>query len=129
MEPYFGCLHFSNLLKDKLGAYTQYLVLGQLTGIDLNTFNKGKTDYDELQTIINEGMWHVNRVICSINEENQLIPPWWFSDIHTYDNKSGSYLNKFVKFHDGLHPDDLLLMRWAEAIVKSMTKNLQNHYF
>ena len=115
-------------LKETLGSYTQYLIIGQITGLHMNTYNKDKSDHDILQRIIGGGMRYVNRVVCSINEENQVIPPWWFSDIHTYDKMSRRYLDKYVKFHDGLHPDNILLMRWAEAIVASMSKNIQNCY-
>ena len=127
--------HMMNTMTDKLHnlissleACTQYLIVGQLPGIHLNTFNKGKTDYDELQNVIDEGIRHINRVICSINEESGLILPWWLSDIHTFDKQTQCYLNKYVKFDDGLHPDTILLMKWAEKIVKSMSKNIQNWY-
>ena len=117
-----------NKLVSALESCTQYLIIGQLPGIHFNTFNKGKTDYDELQNVMNEGIRHINRVICSINEEGGLIPPWWLSDIHTFDKQTQCHLNKYVKFKDGLHPNEILTMQWAEKIVKSMSKNIQNWY-
>ena len=115
-------------LKNSLMACTQYLIICQITGIDMNTFNKGRTEHRVLQDIINGGVRYVNRVVCSINEENAMIPPWIFSDIHVYDKKEQKYIDKYIKFSDGLHPDDLLLMRWAEAFVKCITINLKNCY-
>ena len=115
-------------LKNSLMACTQYLIICQITGIDMNTFNKGRTDHDLLQDIINGGVRYVNRIVCSINEENAMIPPWTFSDIHIYDKKDKKYIDKYIKFSDGLHPDELLLMRWAEAFTKCIRINLQNCY-
>ena len=43
-----------------LESCTHYLIVGQLPRIQLNTYNKlkGKTDYDELQHVIDEGIQH-----------------------------------------------------------------------
>ena len=38
------------------------------------------------------------------------------------------HLNKYVNFDDGLHPDTIPLMQWADKIVKSMSTNIQNWY-
>ena len=113
-------------VKGSLLACTQYLVIGQITGIDLNSYNKGRTEYDTLQKLINSGVREINRVVCSINEENGMIPPWVFSDIHVYDKREEVHLDKYVKYEDGLHPDNLLLMKWAEATIKSIKINLRN---
>ena len=113
-------------VKDSLIACTQYLVFGQITGIDLNAYNKGRTQHDKLQSLINTGVREINRVVCSINEENGMIPPWVFSDIHVFDKREGHYVDKYVKYEDGLHPDELLLMKWAEATIKSIKINLRN---
>ena len=110
-------------VKGSLMAYTQYLVIGQITGIDLNIYNKGRTDWVILQQLLNSG---VNRVVCSINEENGMVPPWVFSDIHVYDKREEINMDKYVKYEDGLHPDSLLLMKWAEATIKSIKLNLRN---
>ena len=111
-----------------LKSCTQKLIVGQLPGIHLNTFNKGRTDYDELQCMIDEGIRHIYRVIFSINKESGLIPPWWLSDIHTFDKQTQYHLNKCIKFDDGLHPDTISLMKWAEKIVKATSENIQNWY-
>ena len=115
-------------VKNSLMACTQYLIICQIPGMDMNTFNKGRTEHYLLQDVINGGIRYVNRVVCSINEENAMIPPWIFSDIHVYDKKQQKYIDKYVKFSDGLHPDDLLLMRWAEAFAKCIQINLRNCY-
>ena len=113
-------------LKSSLMAYTQYLVIGQITGIDMNDFNKGQTEYVVLQQLINSGIRDINRVVCSINEENGMIPPWTFSDIHVYDKRENAHVDKYIKYADGLHPDNLLPMKWAEATIKSIKINLRN---
>ena len=51
---------------------------------------------------------------------------WWFSDIHTFVKQTQSYPDKYAKFHDGLHPDEILLMHWMETIIKAMSKDIQN---
>ena len=94
----------------------------------MNTYNKGKTDHHNLQNMINGGEHYINCVVCSVNQQNGVIPLWWFSDIHVYDRPVQKYIDKHMKFEDGLHPDDLLLMDWAEAIIKSMKINLRNCY-
>ena len=108
--------------------FMQCLIICQITGIDMNIYNKGITDHGRLQEIINGGVRYVNRVVCSINEENVMIPPWTFPDIHVYDKKDQVYIDKYIKFSDGLHPDDLLLMKWVEAFAKCIRINLQNCY-
>ena len=46
-------------LKNSLMACTQYLIICQITGIDMNTFNKGRTEHRVLQDIINGGVRYV----------------------------------------------------------------------
>ena len=71
--------------------------------------------------MIDEGVVHVNRVIVNINEESGLVGPWLQNTVHALFK--GKRIHKYLRFHDGLHPDPQTKLLWSRLIAKSILTN------
>ena len=117
-------------LKSKLQKYTPCVVVCHLIGMDILTYNISKTqraplivaDYPKMQGIINDSITYINRSIDSMNISSQVVGPWLEDTVHT--SIKGKKVNKYLRLHDGLHPDAPTKKLWAKKLAKAFLDNI-----
>ena len=113
-------------IKNTLAPWGAKVVISLLIGIDLEMYNEytrgPTTDYTHHQTIINEGMIHLNKAIASLNTDTHSLSPWILDTVHYYVRHK--VIHKYTKLYDGLHPTPTLRYTWTKKILVSICKNL-----
>lgn len=69
-------------LRDTTTAFTEHVLLCPVIGIDMAMYNGTACQYLEQQKIINAGVVHLNKVLCSMNSEAQYVAPWLSNTVH-----------------------------------------------
>ena len=115
-------------LKYKLQKYAPKVC--HLIGLDILAYNLSKThhapliiaDYPGMQNIINGSIAYINRAIDSMNTASNVQGPWLEDTIHT--SIKGKKINKYLRLHDGLHPDNITKKLWAKKLTKAFLDNM-----
>ena len=94
-------------------------IICELTGQDINRYNKMTTYYEKHQDIINEGIPILNRTIYAMNHDDNLPTPFLQNSIHHKNSKREPHMmTKYTKLYDGLHPDEKTAQVWLQQIIK-----------
>ena len=98
-------------------------IICELTGLDINRYNKMTTYYEKHQDVINEGIPILNRTIYAMNHDDNLPTPFLQNSIH-HKNTKGKPCRKakYAKLYDGLHPDEKTAQVWLQQIIKAIKK-------
>ena len=97
-----------------------------IPGIDICTYNntvRGQYElipinYVKMQKIVDESVLYINAAIDSMNLSSNVLGPWIHDTIHA--NIHGKRVHKYLKFYDGLHPNDHTLQTWSRKIISSL---------
>ena len=109
--------------KQLLSAAGYRCIICELTGMDLNKYNKHLTSYHDFQLTIDEAVPVLNRVISAINYDDKLPTPYLQDSIHHKCRKTDTRRRtKYAKLRDGLHPHDETARCWLKQIIKSIIK-------
>ena len=114
--------------KDTLMPLGEKIVICHLVGLNFETYNKGKKrmqvdgSFESQQTIINEGVIHVNHNINLSNIQSNVKGPWISETVHCL--KHSKYTHRYKAMYDGIHPNSQLLDLWAKKFVASFRFNI-----
>lgn len=102
-------------------------VVAPITGMDLSIYNKGQVVglYDVQQSILNNSIIEINKLIVQVNEGNNIMTPWLCHIIHK--RKRDKICHLYHKLaSDGCHLTDEIRMAWAECLSDAVLKNSGN---
>ena len=105
------------------------VALAQLVGIKFMRYNEahGKSlddkplilnPYPLQQTVVNEGMRHINISIVNMNDESGVVGPWWQSTVHHLKGKNR--YDRYKLLWDGLHAESNTKTVWACMVANSI---------
>ena len=81
--------------------------------------------YDSMQQNLIQAIILINKDIVTLNQKNNIVTPF-IADISLHKRGDGKkHRQLYKKFHDGTHPDDVTLRKWAEVMDKVMRRNSQ----
>ena len=109
-------------IRNRLFNVAHRPVICEMVGMNLSkcdTFNP--TDCRIDQDTIKQGIPHLNRAICSINKDIQVVSPWLGSTIHAMIHHKIHH--KYQRLEDGYHPGEELNNIWAMTMAKAIVKN------
>ena len=110
------------ILKCQLKEMSSKIVLCQLIGLHIATYNKMPTLDDVYQQVINEAMPLLAHTLNLVNEDESLVGPWLTKIVHYYTNHK--QYNAYGKLTDGLHFSKETKRVVARKIIDSICKNI-----
>lgn len=111
---------------DKIRAISEVpSSLATLAGIDLGVYSPTYHDLlRHFQPMLNSAIVEINKRIRGINRltDNPTLDLAY--PVHRCKGKSGQYRTQYSLLHDGLHPSEALLNKWAIKIQEFCVQNL-----
>ena len=74
------------------------------------------------QRTIKEAMPILAHTVNLINRDENLKSPWITGTIHNYVNHK--LYHRYAKLHDGLHPTEITITKWAQLFTEAIVKNM-----
>ena len=111
-------------LKLSLADRANKIIISQIVGIDIDTYNKGyhRGRWFYYQHKIDTAMPIIAHTINLINRDDMVIGPWITGTIHDYVNHK--LYTQYAKLYDGLHPRENLKTIWAKRFAEAIVKNV-----
>ena len=118
-----------------LKNFADNIILCHLIGLDLLAYNNHLNKHQRAatsiqqptnddQSLINDTCVTLNQTITLINGDDNLQSPFLQDTIHCL--VKGKRVHKYIRFRDGLHPDDRTVQLWAQVFAKGISRNLTN---
>ena len=109
-----------HVARSNLYKLSDTVIICEMTGLNLGTYNASNTSFDPQQTIINRGMMRINEYIADMNRQADVFSPY-FSGL-THRIKGGNNLHHRYQqtTHDGLHFNEDTAIRMAESLLQNV---------
>ena len=104
-----------------LSKIASKVVICQLTGVDIDKYNKYATNYSQCQDVINQAIPILNHSINLLNKESQVVSPWLQTSVHC--QVKNKIIHKYRRLYDGIHPTPETSIIWAKELAKAIDKN------
>ena len=92
-----------------------------LIGSDLKRVVNAHPTTEEQQQEVNEAVWDFNCEVFKLNKERGSFAPSLHNQVHRVCN--GKKRNYYQHLHDGLHPTEDIITKWADQFIKAIAHN------
>lgn len=112
---------------DKIQDIVQVpLVVTTIPGIDLIKYSPQVWfKLLPLQPLVDSSMIEINRQIRGLNRQRGMSTLNLAYPVHRCAGHGGRYYAHYTLLRDGLHPSNLLISKWVDAIIDYCVKNIQ----